>query len=187
MGNAIGSLITSLTLTRNNSICNFLHGLLSRNISDLQSLITNNNYKRLLTKFRKLCPLERENLKNVVSKFLVITLIVLFVFSISALGFTRATSSGSFTFKAWIDGTDYLYVQGGGGTVWYYHVWSNFPGWEINNQGEQYAKENHVGLPTYVDGNSWYPTWDNFTGSSWIDVQSLSDKYTNPAPHPTGP
>lgn len=95
------------------------------------------------------------------------------------------TYTGTFSFKAWIDGLDYVYVQRGGATVWYEHMKSNLPGYELNNAGEQANIQNHGNVPTYIDGNIWYPTWANIT-TSWIDIHSFSSKYVSPKPHPTG-
>lgn len=62
---------------------------------------------------------------------------------------------------------------------------SDIPGYGINGGGVLNNIQNHDNLPTYVDGNAWYPTWAGIT-TSWIDVPSTSDKYINPTPHPTG-
>jgi hypothetical protein len=72
------------------------------------------------------------------------------------------------TFRAFIDGTDDVYIQNAGGTIWYHHLWYQLPGYW--NQPTP--------LPTYVDNVAWYPTWP------WPGT--TSDKYTNPVLHPTG-
>lgn len=93
--------------------------------------------------------------------------------------------TGTFTFKAWIDGYDYLYIREAGTTVWYYHVRSDPPGFAYNGLGAQYNIDHHDNKPTYIDGTAWQPTWANIT-TTWVDVQSLSDTYVNSASLPTG-
>ncbi|HTY74924.1 MAG TPA: hypothetical protein VMD05_05085 [Candidatus Nanoarchaeia archaeon] len=103
----------------------------------------------------------------------------------NAVTTSKTTSSGVLTFKGWIDGTDYLYLQDGGATIWYQHEKSEIPGYEINGAGVQGNYQNHQNLPTYIDGNTWYPSWPGIT-TAWIDVPAVSTKYINPDQHPTG-
>ncbi len=106
-----------------------------------------------------------ERMRNTKEKLAAVALVTLFAISISTLGMASATYTGTFTFKAWIDGSDYVYVQYGGATVWYEHLRYVLPGM----QGGNYS--------SYVDGAAWYPSWSN---------NPFSDNYTSPEPHPTG-
>jgi hypothetical protein len=80
------------------------------------------------------------------------------VLTLSDIGAVKAANVyvGTFHFKAWIDGTDNVYIQNGGGAVW------------IVNQTSQ--------LPSSItiDGVSWSPTWSG----------STSSKYTSNTSHP---
>jgi len=67
-------------------------------------------------------------------------------------------------FLAWIDGSDYLHIQGN--NVWYVHRNFQYPGlWAANN-------------PTYVNGDPWYPVWPDDWGYDDYGQRSL-DTYTN--------
>ena len=70
-------------------------------------------------------------------------------------------------FLAWIDGSDYLHIQGN--NVWYVHRNFQYPGiWAANN-------------PTYVNGDPWYPIWPDNWGYDDYGQRSL-DTYTNLVP-----
>ncbi|MEO6452440.1 MAG: T9SS type A sorting domain-containing protein [Ginsengibacter sp.] len=61
----------------------------------------------------------------------------------------------SMTFRAYIDGSDYIHVLGN--KVWYVHRNFQLPGkWDGANE------------PTYINGNVWFPDWSG----------DISDKYT---------
>ena len=56
-----------------------------------------------------------------------------------------ATGAKTMTFRALIDGSDYVHVQGE--DVWDVHRYYELPGRYYGNE------------PTYVNGNAWYPHW----------------------------
>jgi hypothetical protein len=88
--------------------------------------------------------------------------------------------SGTIDVKAWIDGSDYLYIQGN--EVWYIHRNYQFPGlWNAS-----------IPLPTYINNDPWNPQWPDYSdypggGYSHPNQRSL-DTYTslNP-PQPLQP
>ena len=61
-------------------------------------------------------------------------------------GIVATKGARTMTFRAKIDGSDYVHVQGE--DVWYVHRYYELPG--------RYPGENY---PTYVNGNAWYPQW----------------------------
>ena len=97
-------------------------------------------------------------------KFVVLLFVVLFGFSVLSFSVANAAGTGSFGFRAWIDGSDYLYVQSGGAVVWFEHLRYILPGLGNGN------------YPTYVDGAEWYPSW----------VGSVSSKFVSSGSFPVG-
>jgi hypothetical protein len=108
----------------------------------------------------------RNGKMNKIKKIEAITmLVIVLALTISTVGMANAAYSGAVNFRAYVDGSDYVYIQGGGATVWYEHRNFALPG-----------KWNGANEPTYIDGDSWYPDWS---------TDPLSDKYDSPLPHPT--
>jgi hypothetical protein len=103
-------------------------------------------------------------MKCVSVKFVVLLLVVLFGFSVLSFNVANAAGTGNFGFRAWIDGSDYLYVQAGGRVVWFEHLRYILPGLGNGNYS------------TYVDGAEWYPSWSG----------SISDKYNTSGSFPEG-
>jgi hypothetical protein len=94
-----------------------------------------------------------------------IAIIALFAISFSTFDLAHANYAGTFTFKAWIDGSDYIYLQNAGAIIWYEHLAYDLPGL-------------HEGTyPTTVNNVAWYPSWAN---------NPLSDKHNVNGPRVNG-
>ncbi|MCW4028475.1 MAG: carboxypeptidase regulatory-like domain-containing protein [Candidatus Bathyarchaeota archaeon] len=100
-----------------------------------------------------------------------LTIISIILLSSSILTTTQAMTvagspySGSTHVRAFIDGSDFMYIQFGGAIIWYEHRNYDLPGlWDGHHEF------------TYIDGDTWTPDWTNYP---------YSDKYYSPAPHPT--
>jgi hypothetical protein len=61
-------------------------------------------------------------------------------------GIVATQGARTMTFRAFIDGSDYVHVQGE--HVWYVHRYFELPG-----------RYPGVNVPTYVNGNAWFPQW----------------------------
>jgi hypothetical protein len=71
--------------------------------------------------------------------------------------------TGSLTFSALIDGSDYLHIQGN--SLWYVHRNWDRPGqWQGRNE------------PTYVNGNIWYPSWNGNVSEPYVFSPPLPGK-----------
>ena len=104
-------------------------------------------------------------------------LILCFVLSLGSALSVNAAKSGTFHFRAWIDGSDYVYIQNAGGKVWYEHIEYDYPG-EHSQTGVTYSAESPA--PTTLDGVNWTPTWDK--------TAKKSNTYTTSSPqnYPSG-
>ena len=90
-------------------------------------------------------PLQNLYLKLIISSFLILA-------GIQAI----SQQMSSMTFRALIDGSDFVHVKGS--QVWYEHRNYQFPGLADGSNE-----------PTYINGNTWFPTWSG----------DLSDKYSS--------
>ena len=108
-------------------------------------------------------------LKATVATFLILCLVSTFGCMTSA----DAALSGTFHFRAYIDGSDYVCIQNAGGKVWYEHLQYDYPG-----EHEPYTAASPA--TTTVDGVDWTPTWDK--------TAQKSNTYTSSSPqnYPTG-
>lgn len=75
-------------------------------------------------------------------------------------------------FRAWIDGSDYLYIQGG--KVWYVHRNFQYPGLWKGPHGEVHDPP----IPTYINSDPWNPEWPDNYGYDDHGQRSLNT-YTN--------
>ena len=81
----------------------------------------------------------------------------------------NAKGAGTFHFRAWIDGSDYVYLQNAGGKVWYEHLLYIYP-------GEQSPYSESSPAPTTVNGVDWIPIWDkNAQKSNTYQSSSLEN------------
>ncbi len=108
---------------------------------------------------------------------IVTCLILCLVLGSASLNAVHATVAGTFHFRAWIDGSDYLYIQNAGGKIWYEHIKYDYPG-EHHQTGVPYNAT--YPAPTTIDGVNWYPVWNRTT--------KMSDTYvsTSPQNYPSG-
>ena len=89
---------------------------------------------------------------------------------LASLNAVHATVAGTFRFRAWIDGSEYLYIQNAGGLVWYEHIKYDYPG--------EHSPYNATSpAPTILDGVNWYPVWNKTTGMSDTYVSTSPDHY----------
>jgi len=73
----------------------------------------------------------------------------------------RAEEYSTLHFRAWIDGSDWLYIQGN--EIWYVHRYFQFPGiWGEAN------------WPTYINTDEWYPEWPDLWGYDDYGQRSLN-------------
>ena len=99
-------------------------------------------------------------------KAVVLTCFVLcLLLSLGSVRTVNALVTGSFHFRAYIDGSDYVYIQDAGGKVWYEHLDYEYP-------GEHSPYSSGSPAPTTVDGVNWYPVWNITTGISNIYTSS---------------
>jgi len=70
------------------------------------------------------------------------------------MSFASAENTGVVHVKAWIDGSDYIYIQQAGGSVWYVHKYYTLPGYHSPD-----GTLASPGLATVINGNDWYPDW----------------------------
>src|SRR4029078_9462366 len=90
-------------------------------------------------------PLQNLYLKLIISSFLILA-------GIQAI----SQQMSSMTFRALIDGSDFVHVKGS--QVWYEHRNYQFPG--LSDGSNE---------PTYINGNEWFPMWSG----------NLSGKYSS--------
>ncbi len=100
----------------------------------------------------------------------VICLALVLAQSLAGLSTVRATVSGTFHFRGYFDGSDYVYVQNAGGKVWYEHIKYDYP-------GEHSPYDASSPAPTTIDGVDWYPAWNRTTQMSDIYVSSSPQNY----------
>jgi hypothetical protein len=101
----------------------------------------------------------------------VMVCLALFLVScLSSLGRVNATIAGTFHFRGYFDGSDYLYIQDAGGKVWYEHIEYDYP-------GEHTPYNSSFPAPTTLDGVDWYPVWDRDTRMSDTYVTSSPQNY----------
>ena len=82
----------------------------------------------------------------------------------------NAVVTGTLRFRAFIDGSDYVYVQNAGGKVWYEHLEYEYPGLHSPYSASSPA-------PTTIDGVSWYPVWNTTTEKSNVYVTNSPLNY----------
>ena len=82
----------------------------------------------------------------------------------------NATVTGTLHFRAYIDGSDYVYIQDAGGKVWYEHIKYDYP-------GEHSPYSPSFPAATTIDGVDWNPVWDRGTQMSDIYVSSSPGNY----------
>jgi hypothetical protein len=105
---------------------------------------------------------------------MVTCLIVCLVLVFSSLNAVHATVTGTFHFRAWFDGSDYVYIQNAGGLVWYEHIKYDYPG-EHPQEGVPYNAT--YPAPTTIDGVDWIPVWNKTIGMSDTYVSGSSQNY----------
>lgn len=110
------------------------------------------SYKQTPSRSEKLGRVRFMNKKAV----LAISLFLL-IGGLSCICTANAKVTGTFRFRAWIDGSDYVYIQNAGGKVWYEHLQYDYPG-EHSQTGVPYNAT--FPAPTTIDGVDWTPTWD---------------------------
>ena len=100
-------------------------------------------------------------------------LIICLISAIGTMFATNAALSGTFHFRAYIDGSDYVCIQNAGGKVWYEHLQYDYPG-----EHEPYSAASPAA--TTLDGVDWTPTWDK--------TAMKSNTYTSSSPqnYPSG-
>lgn len=104
-------------------------------------------------------------------KATVMVCLALFMVSCSgSLSRVNATVTGTFRFKGYFDGSDYVYIQDAGGEVWYEHIEFDYP-------GEHSPYNSSFPSPTTLDGVDWYPVWDRDTQMSDAYVTSSPQNY----------
>lgn len=81
-----------------------------------------------------------------------------------------AMVTGTFHFQAYIDGSDYVYIQNAGGKVWYEHIQYTYP-------GEHAPYSIAAPAATTIDGVNWYPVWNRTTKMSNIYTSSSPQNY----------
>src|SRR5262245_37275431 len=83
---------------------------------------------------------------------------MLIVFACLQMTILCAQTQESMTFEAYIDGSDYVHVQGN--NVWYVHRNYQLPG-----------RWNGAHEPTYINGNAWQPKWDGDISSKYSSLK----------------
>jgi hypothetical protein len=105
------------------------------------------------------------------TKAMVIACLVMCLFSgFGSMNRANAMVAGTFHFRAYFDGSDYVYIQDAGGEVWYEHIKYDYP-------GEHSPYSSASPAATTIDGVDWYPTWDRVTKLSDTYVSSLPRNY----------
>ena len=110
---------------------------------------------RLIPQFIKM--ILSKNPEKCINDFRIITLITFLC--IAFLSNSEAQQTRSMTFRAYIDGSDYVHIKNN--EVWYEHR-----NWQLPGQW------NGANNPTYINGNVWYPAWPG----------NNSDKYATLTP-----
>ncbi len=105
--------------------------------------------------------------------WLSVCLILFLMLGLSNLNHGFATVTGTFHFRGYFDGSDYIYIRNAGGEVWYEHIKYDYPGLHSPYNSSSPA-------PTTIDGVDWHPSW-NYTSQ-------LSDTYVTNSPqnYPSG-
>jgi hypothetical protein len=70
-----------------------------------------------------------------------------------------AATTGRFTLRAYIDGADYIHVQGS--RIWYVHEAGPFPGKSGTARVE----------PTYINTTAWMPVWNGYESRPYEQLQ----------------
>jgi len=90
----------------------------------------------------------------------IVGLILCLVLGLGFVYTVGAKETGTFHLRAWIDGSDYVYLQNAGGKVWYEHILYDYPG-EHSQTGALYSATSPA--PTTIDGVNWVPVWNKET------------------------
>jgi hypothetical protein len=103
------------------------------------------------------------------AKIVTCLILCLFLF-LASLNSVHATVTGTFHFRGYFDGSDYVYIQDAGGKVWYEHIAYDYP-------GEHSPYSSSSPAATTIDGVDWYPTWNKTTKMSGTYVSSSPQNY----------
>jgi hypothetical protein len=101
---------------------------------------------------------------------IVTCLILCLVLVLASLNSVHATVTGTFHFRGYFDGSDYVYIQDAGGKVWYEHIKYDYP-------GEHSPYSSSSPAATTIDGVDWYPVWNYTAGKSNTYVTSSPQNY----------
>lgn len=113
-------------------------------------------------------------MRTIILTFLVLCLVL----NIAELNTAFAVVNGTFRFRAFIDGADYVYIQDAGRKVWYEHIKYDYPGLHSPYNASYPA-------PTIVNNVNWYPVWNTSVSQPQLPY-SFPYESSSPQNYPSG-